>query len=145
MGFDAVFNGRTDFQEMHHKEKERSMEYVHYPNHGSSSIFTKNFVAKNYCSPISIADGPDSVNVFNVTNEYIMGDGLIDFITGELMPYTVTPGILFVPFGCDFSYSNATKVWTAIDNMMTWMKLFYPDFRLHLSTPSEYLEALNVY
>jgi len=74
-----------------------------------------------------------------------MGDGMIDYITGEVLPYSRSGGLLLIPFGCDFSYWNAGKVYTAIDKMLEWMTLFYPDFHLKLSTPGKYIKALKKY
>lgn len=49
---------------------------------------------------------------------------------------------LFVPFGDDFSYSNAHVNFMQIDQLIAYMNENYDDMELFYSTPYHYIDAI---
>ena len=151
MGFNAWFFARIDHQDKNRRLEEKEMEWLWRPFNKSlgarAEIFT-HMMYQHYSSPkgfsfnefdhdTPIVDDPrlENYNVDNRTEE------LHDYLSHMADHYKTNH--LLVPFGDDFNYLNAQKMFYNIDKLIAHFNARYDDFELIYSTPYEYTEAVH--
>ena len=50
---------------------------------------------------------------------------------------------MFIPWGDDFTYSDAHLTFSSPDHLIEYFNANYTDMTLQYSTPSEYLDAIK--
>lgn len=151
VGFDALFFGRADYQDMDYRRKVKALEMVW---RGSSSledadVFTGNFPSGNYGPPwgfdfnwgswdAPIMDDPRLA-------EYNVEERVESFVQRcrEIANVTVGNDIMLV-FGSDFQYAAAQITFKNIDKLIHYANA---DGRLNVfySTPAAYVAAKHGY
>jgi len=155
IGFDAMFFGRADHEDMELRKIHKMLEFVWQGSGGSSAcsspgIFTGNFASGNYGPPIGfnwefgpwsdppIQDDP-SMEGYNVQ------DRVNDFVKRCDAISSVTKGNdIMLTMGSDFHYSNAHSWFKNLDKLIHYVN---KDGRMvaFYSTPLEYVKAKQEY
>ncbi|CAI2381798.1 unnamed protein product [Moneuplotes crassus] len=151
MGFNAWFFARIDHKDKDRRLENKEMEWLYRPFSDTlgarAEIFT-HMMYHHYSAPPGfnynefqdehpIFDNPkyDNYNVDNKTGEFYK------YILHMADHYKTNH--LLVPFGDDFNFSNAAKMFFNIDKLIKNMNERYEDVELFYSTPNEYLEAIH--
>ncbi|KAL4856940.1 Alpha-mannosidase [Chlorella vulgaris] len=148
-GFDALFFGRADYQDMAHRKNRSALEMV-WQGSGSladASIFTGNFISGNY--------GPPEGFAFEWADPPIMDDPRLDeFNVHErvdafveqcqrMAASTRGPDIMLT-IGSDFQFANAHLQYKNLDKLI---RAVNSDGRVNAfySTPEAYVRAKHAY
>lgn len=150
VGFDAVFFGRADYQDMALRRKEKELEMIWYGSGDANEgdIFTGNFASGNYGPPIGfwwewsnspdppmIEDGPDK-NIRERVDAFVQR-------CHEIANMTRGNDIMLT-MGSDFHYAAAHVWFTNLDSLIQHVNL---DGRVHAfySSPEDYVAAKHQY
>ncbi|KAK9786492.1 hypothetical protein WJX73_000911 [Symbiochloris irregularis] len=154
LGFDALFFGRADYQDMERRRKTKELELLW---RGSASygteadVFTGNFADGNYNPPSGFnydwgSWDRDNQIQDNVCLEEINVDERVEqFVQACKRLGNMTRGNdIMIPMGTDFTYSNAWPWFKNMDKLIHHTNL---DGRINVlySTPSQYVAAKHAY
>ncbi|GAB4821252.1 hypothetical protein N2152v2_008298 [Parachlorella kessleri] len=151
VGFDALFFGRADYQDMDYRKGLKALEMV-WRGSGTledAEIFTGNFASGNYGPPPGFwwdwwgGDAPvmDDARLA----EYNVQERVDSFVARCKEIANVTRGNdIIVTMGSDFWYSNAHVVYKNLDKLIHYLN---EDGRINTfySTPAKYVEAKHGY
>ena len=150
LGFDAVFFGRADYQDMERRKRAKELEMLWYGSgHGKTdSIFTGNFASGNYGPPKGFwwewSNSPDAPMIEDGPERNIE-ERVETFVQRcfELANMTVGDDIMLT-MGSDFHYA-AAHVW--FSNLDILIKHVNMDGRIHVfySSPEDYVAAKHRY
>jgi len=152
MGIDAWFFARIDYEDKEKRLKDKTMQWIWKPFSESLgdqvSLFTHT-MHNHYCYPRGFAydvryddDNPvvsdESLETFNARFKSL---DLYEYILEMTLHYEGNH--FLIPWGCDFSFSNAYLAYHSPDNLIKYFNSHFSDMTLMYSTPSEYLDALK--
>jgi len=151
MGFNSWFFARMDHYDKDKRLEEKSMEWLWRPFNESlgarGEIFT-HMMYQHYSAPHGFSynefstDDPivddKNLETYNVDEKT---EELHDYLTHMAEHYRTSH--LLVPFGEDFNFLNAQKMFYNIDKLIYHMNEKYDDMELVYSTPYEYTEAIH--
>lgn len=148
-GFDALFIGRADHQDIERRRAARELEFVWRPagSPDAAGTFTVNFASAQYgpppgfgfewgCPPI--ADDP-------ALKEYNVDERVEDFVRYARALANVTRGDdVVVTMGSDFNYGQANWWFKNLDKLIHYANA---DGRVNVlySTPERYVRAKHAY
>lgn len=145
MGFDAFMFARIDFRDKEQRREASELEFTWNPFGGDQSIFTHVFWdmywgIQDYTDQYtweSVVDDP-TMTTFNLE------DKLKDFAEQvmEQALHFKTKNV-FVPMGSDFAFQNAHQYFLFYDRLIDNMGTYYPNIKMHYSTPNEYIAAVQ--
>ena len=152
MGFDSWFFARIDYQEREKRMAEKTMQWVWKPFSESLgdqvSIFTL-CMPDHYHQPADFRYDERQFDTDPVVTDKNFDNFNADEKMESLRSYILDDAThfrtnrLMIPWGDDFTYSNAHLTF---DNLATTIDYFnqkYDDITLLYSTPSEYVDALK--
>ena len=152
MGFDSWFFARIDYQEREKRMAEKTMQWVWKPFSESLgdqvSIFT-HCMPDHYHQPADFRYDERQFDTDPVVTDKNFDNFNADEKMESLRSYILDDAThfqtnrLMIPWGDDFTYSNAHLTF---DNLATTIDYFnqkYDDITLLYSTPSEYVDALK--
>ena len=151
MGFNAWFFARMDRDDKARRIEDKEMEFLWRPFNESlgprAEILTHmmynhysappGFCFSEFCTDSPIVDN----KLLRTYNADKKTDELYDYLTHMAEHYRTNH--LFVPFGDDFNYLNAQKMFLNIDKLIDYMNKKYDDIEMFYSTPYDYVDALN--
>jgi hypothetical protein len=151
MGFNAWFFARMDHYDKDRRLEEKEMEWLWRPFNESlgarAEIFT-HMMYQHYSAPAGFSfnefstDSPiiDDIRMEN-NNVEERTTALYDYLTHMADHYRTDH--LLVPFGDDFNYLNAQKIFLNVDKLIKNFNERYDDVELFYSTPNQYLDAVH--
>ncbi|KAI8100833.1 hypothetical protein M9434_005218 [Picochlorum sp. BPE23] len=165
LGFDGMFFGRADFEDMNIRKKNKELEFVWKGSGGGpkdcdhdeddDGIFVGNFASGNYGPPagfnfeFSISDPP--IQDDPTMDSYNVPEKVLEFISRceELAAVTSGDDIMFT-MGSDFHYSAAHAWFKNLDKLIYYVNEYSKKnssrkISVFYSTPHEYLTAKHEY
>ncbi|CAF4002973.1 unnamed protein product [Adineta steineri] len=153
MGFDGLFVGRADYQDLQKRNTTKSMEMIWKAsaNLGRQSWLFTGILPRRYSTPATFSfdfiapDDPiiDDVNLpdYNVPERV---QTFIETAQNESMEYATNH--IIMTFGGDFQYQNALANYKNLDKLIKYVndqQINGSNVNVFYSTPSCYLYALN--
>lgn len=149
VGFDALFFGRADYQDMAHRKNLTAMEMVWQGSNSleDATVFTGNFISGNYGPPegFGFEWGCPPIMDDSRLDEYNVQDRVDAFVEQCRAVAGVTRGPdIMLQLGSDFQYANAHLQYKNLDKLI---RAVNADGRLNAfySTPAEYVRAKHAY
>jgi hypothetical protein len=151
MGFNAWFFARMDHYDKDRRLEEKEMEWLWRPFNESlgsrAEIFT-HMMYQHYSSPAGFSFNEFSTDSPIIDDERMENNNveertaaLYDYLTHMADHYRTDH--LLVPFGDDFNYLNAQKIFLNVDKLIKNFNERYDDVELFYSTPNQYLDAVH--
>lgn len=153
LGFDALFFGRADYQDMARRIDSKELELVWFGSGGGSApgsaIFTGNFYSGNYCPPPGFNydwGSPDPPIMDNpALSDYNVQERVEAFVEAcrDYANHTVGNDIMLT-MGSDFHYANAHVWYKNLDKLIRYVN---EDGRVNVfySSPEDYVTAKHDY
>jgi hypothetical protein len=153
MGFDAMFFGRMDAEELGERIHNKEMEWVQRPaskslgNEVGILFHVMNNIYSSpgpYCFDITCSDSPFEDNTeLETFNGHKEAELLDEIFTDLQLNFGEADSDIFQVFGMDFRYIDAFKNYKNLDRMIEYMNFAYPEkWHLQYATPSDYIDAI---
>jgi len=154
MGFDAMFFGRMDAEELGERIHNKEMEWIQRPasqslgNEVGILFHVMNDVYNSpggFCFDITCGDptfqtDPTMYDTYDADREAEILDGYFTDLQGN---FVEAGSDLFQVFGMDFRMMDAWKNYRNLDSMIEYMNKKYPEkWHLQYATPSNYIDAI---
>ncbi|KAA6428404.1 MAG: Lysosomal alpha-mannosidase [Trebouxia sp. A1-2] len=152
LGFDGLFFGRADYQDMDLRKPAKQMEMLWRGAKSfgdTADVFTSNFPTGNYGAPGGFWYDPwsqdDPIMDDKCLYDYNVQNRVDDFVRASKDISSVTYGDdILIPFGSDFQWISAHQYYKNVDKLIHYINA---DGRINAfySTPAEYVAAKHTY
>ncbi|DBB01101.1 hypothetical protein WJX77_006941 [Trebouxia sp. C0004] len=152
LGFDGLFFGRADYQDMDVRKPAKQMEMLWRGAKSfgdTADVFTSNFPTGNYGAPGGFWYDPwsqdDPIMDDKCLYDYNVQNRVDDFVRASQDISSVTYGDdILIPFGSDFQWISAHQYYKNVDKLIHYIN---EDGRINAfySTPAEYVAAKHTY
>lgn len=152
LGFDGLFFGRADYQDMDVRKPAKQMEMLWRGAKSfgdTADVFTSNFPTGNYGAPGGFWYDPwsqdDPIMDDKCLYDYNVQNRVDDFVRASQDISSVTYGDdILIPFGSDFQWISAHQYYKNVDKLIHYLN---KDGRINAfySTPAEYVAVKHTY
>ncbi|KAL0047195.1 hypothetical protein WJX82_009185 [Trebouxia sp. C0006] len=152
LGFDGLFFGRADYQDMDVRKPAKQMEMLWRGAKSfgdTADVFTSNFPTGNYGAPGGFWYDPwsqdDPIMDDKCLYDYNVQNRVDDFVRASQDISSVTYGDdILIPFGSDFQWISAHQYYKNVDKLVHYIN---EDGRINAfySTPAEYVAVKHTY
>ncbi|KAL3141201.1 hypothetical protein ABBQ38_003541 [Trebouxia sp. C0009 RCD-2024] len=152
LGFDALFFGRADYQDMEVRKAAKQMEVLWRGAKSfgdSADVFTANFPTGNYGAPGGFWYDPwspdDPIMDDKCLYDYNVQNRVDAFVNASQELASVTYGDdVLIPFGSDFQWISAHQYYKNVDKLIHYIN---KDGRINAfySTPADYVAVKHHY